>query len=418
MSAGALGLAAIAAAQTETPDWREVYQQSRAAHEQKDYTKYRDSIYSLLELLHGHPEAIFAMAKAESLIGNQGAAAHWLRTYARTGLYKDIAAENDLAAMRGDKQFEAIGRLIDQNRTPISNSRTLLELADDLIPEDIAFDSDSRRFLVTSIRRRKVIWIDEDRKTGDWLTEGQDDLWAALAIGIDPHHKTVWVTTEAMPQATGYHDADRNRSALRAYDLRTAKLLKHLEVPDRETPHELGDLTIAPDGTVFVSDGKTGRLYRATRNSTELDLLSAGFASPQAPVVWSAKRVLVADYTLGILAIDLQSKTISPIKHPLEIPLNGIDCLMKWGRQLIAVQNGTNPPRVIRFHLSPSNDEVTRADVLERNSEYLGTPTHGVVRDSRFYYLANTGFENFDAQGAIVAGKRLSPSRILYCELK
>src|SRR5262249_32169794 len=156
-------------------------------------------------------------------------------------------------AMRGDDQFEAAARLIEQNRAPVSNSKPWMELPDDLVPEDMTFDQEGRRFYITSIRHRKVVWVDADRKMGDWLSEGQDDLWAALAVGIDPGHRILWVTTEAMPQSLGYREADRNRSALCAYDLRSAKLLKRLEIPDRESPHELGDLAIASDGTVYVS---------------------------------------------------------------------------------------------------------------------------------------------------------------------
>src|SRR5262249_49328866 len=161
----------------------------------------------------------------------------------------------------------------------ISKSTPWVELPEELIPEDMAFDADSRRFLVTSLRHRKVIWIDADGKMGDWLTEGQDGLWAVLAIGIDQPRKIVWITTEASALALGYRDADKNRAAVLAYDLRSGKLIKRLEIADREGPHEPGDLTIAPDGTVFVSDGQAGRLYRARPESSELELVSDRFSS-------------------------------------------------------------------------------------------------------------------------------------------
>src|SRR3954470_22539796 len=91
-----IALAKIHFAQAPSQSWKEVYQQSQTAHEQKDFPKYREAIHSLRELLSGHAETLFAVAKAEALAGDKSAALHWLDVYARAGLYKDVAAEPDL----------------------------------------------------------------------------------------------------------------------------------------------------------------------------------------------------------------------------------------------------------------------------------------------------------------------------------
>lgn len=412
-------LLAVPLATAQAPDWRKLWGQTIEAHEKKDYAAYRSAMYALFDATHGHSEALFGLAKAEALNGNRREALRWLRAYAHSGLYRDIAAEADLASLRNDPEFAALKRDMDKNRVAVSGSQTWLELPEDLIPEDIAFDESTGRFLVTSIRHRKVIWIDAGRKTGDWLSEGQDGLWGVLGIAIDQERKLVWITTEAIPHALGYREEDKNRSALLAYGLNDRRLRKRLEIPDRSSPHELGDLTLAPDGTVYVSDGKAGRLYRATIDSPELELVSSDFGSPQGPTLSVKNDVLyVADYVMGVVAVDVKKKTVSPLKHPVHLPLNGIDCLLRHGRQLIAVQNGNDPVRVMLLQLDDTGSKVTGSRVVDASPAELGSPTHGVIRGKRFYYLANTGLDNFDQNGKLAPGKKLSPARVMYFDLE
>jgi hypothetical protein len=108
----------------------------------------------------------------------------------------------------------------------------------------------------------------------------------------------------------------------------------------------------------------------------------------------------------------------STVKHPLEIPLNGIDGLTRTGSELVAIQNGTNPARLMRLHLDHSGSTIVSAKVVQSNSTLLGTPTHGVIYGHRFYYLANTGTENFNEKGNVAPSKHLSPSRIMSFELR
>ena len=126
----------------------------------------------------------------------------------------------------------------------------------------------------------------------------------------------------------------------------------------------------------------------------------------------------MADYTMGIKTIDLKTKAVAILNHPVEVPLNGIDCLMRVGDGLVAIQNGVTPARVVGLRLDASGNEVAGVEILESNSPQLGTPTHGVLRGNRFYYLANTGFDNLDEKGGVASGKQLSPARVLFVELK
>jgi hypothetical protein len=51
--------------------------------------------------------------------------------------------------------------------------------------------------------------------------------------------------------------------------------------------------------------------------------------------------------------------------------------------------------------------------ILERSTGTLGDPTHGVVIDDHFYYIANSGWDITDDHGNMKPGTKPSAPRIM-----
>jgi len=68
------------------------------------------------------------------------------------------------------------------------------------------------------------------------------------------------------------------------------------------------------------------------------------FPSPQQPLLSADEKTLfVADYRLGIVAIDLKSKKLNWLRPGPGLIVNGIDGLYLSGKSFIAIQNGMKP---------------------------------------------------------------------------
>ena len=80
--------------------------------------------------------------------------------------------------------------------------------------------------------------------------------------------------------------------------------------------------------------------------------------------------------------------------------------------QLIAMQNGTTPPRIIRLTLNSGADAVTNLEVLEANYPALGDPTHGIFAGHDFYFIANSGWSVLDDHGNPKPGAKMTPATI------
>ncbi len=434
---GAPGAQAQGPVAAPEPNWQGLNHSAKLAHDAKDYPTYRAQVGRLYALLSGHPDTVLGMAKAEALLGRPAAALEWLDAYAAMGLVRDVSDQPDLASLRQADGYAAVLARLDANKRPRSRAVRAFTLPDPgLLTEDIAYDPGTGRFFVSSIREAKIVAIGKDGSGArDFVPAGRDAIWGVLALAVDARRRVLWATTAAMPQTHGYRAEDQGHTAVLRYDLTTGKLQKRYDLPlpptmrpapegsaagSEPVPAEkrecvLGDMTVAPDGDVFVSEGVNGAVYTIGHARDELEVLVAPgtFISPQTPAVTpDGRRLLVADYVRGIGIVDLATRAVTWVTHPREVAVNGIDGLYLYGDSLLAVQNGTEPNRVVHLYLDPTLTRILRWEPLDSNSPGLGAPTHGTVVGRDFFYLANSGWDHLADDGSVKPGAALTPAEV------
>src|SRR3954469_22660151 len=106
--------------------------------------------------------------------------------------------------------------------------------------------------------------------------------------------------------------------------------------------------------------------------------------------------------------LDLRTKAVTWMNSDGRA-LNGIDGLYLSGRTLLATQNGSSPERVVRFELDQSFTRIESESIIERATPTLGDPTHGLIVDGVFYYIANSGWDTLNDDGTPKPGS--VPSR-------
>ena len=378
--------AACCAAEPE-PRWRTLNHAARQAQEAGDYAGLRRVLVELRPLLPGNPQIAYNLAACEAKLGNREAAVAALRGVAGMGLVYDLAADSDFASLPGTPGWAAILRQMERNRRPVARAREAFPLAEpDLIPEDIAYDARTARFFVSSVRKAKIL-------TGDGR-EFARTKWPVLALAVDGRRRLLWATSGWMPQCERCAAEDRGKSVLLAFDIDSAAQVRRIEAPGEGV---LSDMTIAPAGDLYVSSSSAGAVYHLAPDGKAFSRVDTPgeFASPQTPALSADGGTLyVPDYLRGIAAIDLQTRALRWLAPAEGTALSGIDGLYVTGDAFLAVQNGTEPRRVMRVSL-----DLTKQLVLEANTPGLGEPTHGVIAGSAFYFLANTGWDRYDRTG-------------------
>ncbi|MCC7002445.1 MAG: hypothetical protein IT357_09850 [Gemmatimonadaceae bacterium] len=266
-----------------------------------------------------------------------------------------------------------------------------------LFPEGISRDAARSRWLVSSVHRRTVVAIDDAGQLSPFARALPDDVGAILGVRVDASRGALFATAAPLPPMRGYAGAESARAELLEFALADGSLRRR--TPLGRAP---GDLAIAGDGTVYVTDGLAGVLFVVPANGGPVvERRSAFFASLQGLVLTAeGDALLAADYRHGLLRIPLDPRdTVTQILDAEGRRAQGLDALAWHGRTLIATYNGRAPGRVVRITLSPDQRRIADFTVLETH-EGPGEPTLGVVLDDTFIYIANSPWAAFDDNGA------------------
>jgi sugar lactone lactonase YvrE len=379
----------------------------RAARKQGNWHSYLIEAGQLKQFLNAAPDSLLELARAQVHVGNQRAALDELTTYVRMG-QASAAMENlrEFDSLRQAPAFKSVRASLLENRRPLAQSSLAFQLADPrLLPEDIDYDAPGKRFFITSILGDKIVSTTGGRHLVEFAQS--PDHWPMMALKIDSGRHLLWATEVAMQGFAAVNRSDQGRSAILCYDLRTGKLLRRVEGP---RPSSLGDMALTKEGDVIVSDGDGGGIYRLPFNGGHLKRIDNGdFMSPQTVAVAAdGVHVYVPDYVRGIGVLDIATKQVRWLSMRGRFALSGADGLYLAGNRLIVVQNGLSPQRITVFTLDASGMGIVADRVVERSTKSLGTPTHGVVVGSDFYYIANSGWDALDEHGQLKSGTAMS----------
>jgi sugar lactone lactonase YvrE len=388
------------------PRWLVLNHAAGQAAKAKDYPKLRETLRELKPLMPGNPRIVYNLAASDAKLGDRQGALAGLRNLAAMRLIYNFAADPDFASLRSSNEFAAILKTVTDNKKPVGHSSPVFSLAErDLIPEDIAFDPKTQRFFVSSVRQSKII-------TMDGHTFANAD-WPVLALRVDSERRILWAATGWLPHCARCNQVDKDKTALLAFDLESAALKQRIESPVKGL---LGDMTISRSGDIYVSEGIHGAVLYLRQGAQELERLDrpGDFPSPQTPALSTDEKTLyVPDYVRGIAAIRLSNRAVTWLKPADDIALSGIDGFYVYRNSFLAVQNGTSPARIMRFSL-----DLRKQEVLEANTPALGEPTHGTIVGNTFYFIANSGWDQYDDQGKKKPGTSPVQSEVLSIALK
>jgi len=275
----------------------------------------------------------------------------------------------------------------------------------DMISEDIAFDAARSLFLVSSVHHGGIYAKRVPGGSPASVKFNADSSWGILALGVDSARGMLWATTSALPMAAHYSASDSGRSALLGFDLASGALRQRWAAPDTGA-HVLGDLTIGANGAVYVADGLGSGVYVLDSGSSTLrTLVPRGvLVSPQTPALSrDGATLFVPDYAIGIAAVRVATGEVTWIAHSDSLALTGIDGMYRVGNDLIVVQNGLEPNRIVRLTLDPAMRRVARASTLVRGSSAVDI-THATISRGWLYFIRKSGWDRVADDGTMRAG--------------
>ena len=274
-------------------------------------------------------------------------------------------------------------------------------------PEGVDHDPTTGSYYLGGVRHGSVMRIDSlGRAKTFWSS--QERLGSVLGVRVDARRRSLWITTSGIPQLESFIPSDTAKSSLIELSMDDARVLRRWDIK-ATAGNVLGDLAIGPDGDVFVTDSKHPRLYRLRPAAEGLDVYSSPlFRSLQglAPAA-DGRTLFLADYSQGLLRVDLASGNVTKIGDAPGASSRGCDGIALHSQSLICVQNGASPARIMRFALDADGTAITKAEIIDRNSAIADEPTIGTMVGDEFVYVANSQWEKHDNAGVLLKGARL-----------
>ncbi|MCU0427356.1 MAG: hypothetical protein MUF71_17205 [Candidatus Kapabacteria bacterium] len=408
--------------------WRFYEQAARTAYKSENMADFVRNLEQALALKPNHPRLMYNLAAGYTAEAKHEAALRLLEKVAATGMVYPVA-KNPLFAVFRDSlpfkaRFDACSKRFEASTKPVGTSMEAFRIAEKgLITESVAYDPQEKAFYVSSVLKRKIVKIAADGSASDF-SRPADNLWSVLGMKVDAKRRKLWVCMTAFPQMQNFDTTLTGKAAIVVYDLTRGALLRRYYAPNDRKSHAFGDVTLHPKtGVPLVSDSDSPTIFTINEKS---DTLTVWLQSDVATLPSmqgldfssGGKTLFLADYTNGIVSISTDKKNMTRLAAPDSCVVSGTDGLYFFKGNLIGIQNGTNPHRIVRFRLNKTQSRIEGMDVLEANNTLFEEPTLGVLVGNALYYIANSQWEKVSEKGVAAPEAAWKPHVVLKRELK
>ncbi|HWA10656.1 MAG TPA: tetratricopeptide repeat protein [Opitutaceae bacterium] len=395
-----LATAAVALAEPGVLTARRLAREGLAAHAAGNEREYLAKLTAAVAAAPDYPRLLVNLAEAQVANGQMEEAVATLGKLADLGTHSPVADNANLAALRGRDDFKAVVKRIDANLFPVGDHEISFSLPEMTgLIEGIAWREKTNEFFFGDVHLRAV-WVRAADGKVRRFTEPSDELYGVFGLAVDEERGALWAATSMAAGVAGYTPDQDGVAGLAEFDLATGRLRRVARLPLDHRARVIGDLALAPDGSVFATDSIDGALWRLAPGGKDLEqfLASDEFISLQG-LAFSAdgKNLFLTDHSNGLLRVNLAKRTVRRLDQPPNTTLLGLDGLVRApDGDLIAVQNGSRPVRVLRLVVDDAGESVIDVKVLESAHLAMAEPALGCIANGDFYFIGNAGWSRFE----------------------
>lgn len=397
----------------------DVYQQSLKKLAEKDTAAFVQLAQQALALAPKHPNLMVNLAKAFAITGKKTKSIELLDDISVIGFDYDVRNDSGFINIWKHSLLKEITERVKRNTEIISSDLAYTLNEKDLVPEGMTYDPRQQRFYISSVYKRKIVFVNSDGTSGELFTEAQDGLYSNFGMKVDAARNQLWVIGILnYPKARIMNRNEPQKAAVFQYNLETKKLI-HQYILNDTAQHMFNDLVLV-GGNVFVTDTKQQAVYKIVpaKQTIELWFQNGNSFRPNGITVSQDQRYLFVAHWDGITRIGVADTHHIQLQTKLNTTLSGIDGLYFYGNDLIAIQNNAGPQsRVMRFELNKELNSVVRSTILESGNPLFNVPTTGVIVGDDFYFIANSQLRSFNGDGTIFSDDKLQQTIILKLSL-
>ena len=256
------------------------------------------------------------------------------------------------------------------------------------IIEGMTYDPVGKIFLFGESHKKRILKYNRAGQPVGVIDAAKDGMTSVLGMSVNTQTNHLWICAAI--------DTGVNQTmCVFQYDLANDRLVR--KFPDTSRRAKLfNDVTITPDGAVFVTDTYDKSIYTADSahgimvRYLQHDLLRDpnGITSHGDTIYVSTSR--------GITRVTTKDKQITSM--PLDqFRIVGIDGLYYYKNSVIGIQNVIFPVTINRFYLNNKFNKLSKGKALASDHASFVIPTTGAVVGDDFYFMSNNNIGTEDA---------------------
>lgn len=370
-----------------TQSINELYQAASKAKENHNYGKFLSLSKQALTFHPSHPALLHNLALGYILNNELDSGLRVINrniTYNAEYLTNKEPIFDQLSSL---KPYNALLNFADSLSKTFVTSKSYVRIEEQKIHAEDLTKVGSNIFL-TDIREGNVVIVDKNNESTS-LIKLQS---SGMAILSDTDNN-LWVTSSMIPQYINYDSSKHQEAILYKISIKNRQISQQIKL---EGQHILGSACMDNSGAIYFTDSVVPKIYQLNKGQNQLTVfMEFDDAFNLQGITYDSinNHIYVADYIKGIVRINPATKTTKWLTSS-DFLLKGIDGLMKSPDGLIAIQNGSNPKRVIELHIN--DNAVYKVRFLDNNISSSGEPTNGKIMGKYLYYIANSPWPIYD----------------------
>ena len=349
---------------------------------------------------------LWELARTYAMINERTGAYDTMLRLQQQGFNFDPTGDAAFDNLKDSKVFKYVVEGMQTNAKPFGEGKVAFTIQNDVEQiESLAFDPTRNRFFAASAATGEIFTVDLTGKTKPFISPSKENgLFGVYSMAVDAARDLLYVGTTSLPSFKGF-DADTfGRGGIAQFELSTGKLRAKYALPFDAKARVISAMTVAPNGDVYAVEVLSNTVYQLRSGTLAPLFNSAEFSSLRGIAVTDDHKYLyLSDYENGLFIASLERNQIRALAAKNQ-NLGGIDGLYAYKNQIIALQNGTSPTRVLRVLLGANG--IEQVQPLEANKAAMSVPSFGAMKGNQIYFIANSQRDLYDGNGKILAGEK------------
>lgn len=385
-----------------------------------DFLKYEILLTKLTELRPFNPDFKFSLAKAYALQDKKSESYNTLIELQKAGLSYPVGDKEGFDNIKGTGAFDYIEENMEANATPFGEGTKAFEVSENysgMLFENITYDEKGERFLLGSVRSGDIYQYSEKSGFKSFIDAGNPETgpWGVIDLVADNKGDLLWVASATLPHYTGTTQANFGLAMISKFKLSTGELLNNYSMPANNQPVLFNNLHLTQGQELYFINAFSKDLFKIKKDSKQVESIAnlQGLSSIQAITSNDKETVLyISDYELGIFVINLETKQMAPLIRSGEGYFAGINDLFYDNGDLVAIQSGVNPSRIMRYMLKEDLFLFNMFPV-EASQPQFKSLGNGVLVGEDVYYVANSQWAKVDALGRLLPETTWEPLLVM-----